>query len=132
MKTLIDIQDDIMKELLKESKAKTKKAAVTLAITEFINRKKREKLIADRIANPDKYLKKRNCWITKTPEEIREKRKKATREYRIANLTHLKTRQSAWFDCLFRRHLKRNSRRTNRILTSRIRLPCWRLSGNRH
>ena len=35
-----------MKELLKWSKAKTKKAAVTLAITEFINRKKREKLIS--------------------------------------------------------------------------------------
>jgi Arc/MetJ family transcription regulator len=46
MKTLIDIQDDIMKELLKESKAKTKKAAVTLAINEFIDRKKREKLIS--------------------------------------------------------------------------------------
>ena len=46
MKTLIDIQDDLMKELLKESKAKTKKAAVVLAITEFINRKKREKLIS--------------------------------------------------------------------------------------
>jgi Arc/MetJ family transcription regulator len=46
MKTLIDIQDDLMKELLKESKAKTKKAAVTLAITEFINRKKRERLMS--------------------------------------------------------------------------------------
>ena len=46
MKTLIDIQDDVMKELLKESKAKTKKAAVTLAINEFINKKKREKLIS--------------------------------------------------------------------------------------
>ena len=30
MKTLIDIQEDLMKELLKESKAKTKKAAVIL------------------------------------------------------------------------------------------------------
>ncbi len=46
MKTLIDIQDDLMKELLKESKSKTKKAAVTLAITEFINRKKRERLMS--------------------------------------------------------------------------------------
>ena len=46
MKTLIDIPDDLMKELLKWSKAKTKKAAVTLAITEFLNRKKREKLIS--------------------------------------------------------------------------------------
>jgi len=46
MKTLIDIQDDLMKELLKESKAKTKKAAVILAINDFINRKKREKLLS--------------------------------------------------------------------------------------
>ena len=46
MKTLIDIPDDLMKELLKWSKAKTKKVAVTLAITEFLNRKKREKLIS--------------------------------------------------------------------------------------
>jgi Arc/MetJ family transcription regulator len=46
MKTLIDIQDDVMKELLKESKAKTKKAAVTLAIKEFINMRKRQKLIS--------------------------------------------------------------------------------------
>ena len=46
MKTLIDIQDDIMKELLRESKAKTKKAAVIMAIKEYINTKKRAKLIA--------------------------------------------------------------------------------------
>jgi hypothetical protein len=35
-----------MKELLKESKAKTKKAAVALAIKEYINMRKREKLIS--------------------------------------------------------------------------------------
>ena len=46
MKTLIDIQDDLMKELLKESKARTKKAAVTEAIKEYINMRKREKLIS--------------------------------------------------------------------------------------
>jgi Arc/MetJ family transcription regulator len=46
MKTLIDIPDDVMKELLKESKAKTKKAAVILAIREYINMRKREKLIS--------------------------------------------------------------------------------------
>ena len=46
MKTLIDIQDDLMKELLKESKAKTKKAAVALAIKEYINMRKRAKLIS--------------------------------------------------------------------------------------
>jgi Arc/MetJ family transcription regulator len=46
MKTLIDIQDDIMEELLKESKAKTKKAAVILAIREYINMRKRAKLIS--------------------------------------------------------------------------------------
>jgi Arc/MetJ family transcription regulator len=46
MKTLIDIQDDLMKELLKESKAKTKKAAVTLAIREYINMRRREKLLS--------------------------------------------------------------------------------------
>ena len=46
MKTLLDIQDDLMKELMKESKARTKKAAVTEAIREYINMKKREKLIS--------------------------------------------------------------------------------------
>ncbi|MCX6001322.1 MAG: type II toxin-antitoxin system VapB family antitoxin [Chloroflexi bacterium] len=46
MKTLIDIQDDVMKELLKESKAKTKKAAVTLAIREYISMRRREKLLS--------------------------------------------------------------------------------------
>ena len=35
-----------MKELLKESKAKTKKAAVLLAIRDYINMKKRAKLIS--------------------------------------------------------------------------------------
>jgi Arc/MetJ family transcription regulator len=46
MKTLIDIQDDLMQELLKESKARTKKAAVTMAIREYLNLRKRQKLIS--------------------------------------------------------------------------------------
>lgn len=44
MKTLIDIQDDLMNELLKEAKAKTKKEAVTTAIKTYLNLKKRQRL----------------------------------------------------------------------------------------
>ena len=43
MRTLIDIQDDLMGKLLKATKAKTKKEAVTLAIKNFI-KQKRERL----------------------------------------------------------------------------------------
>lgn len=44
MKTLIDIQDDLMNELLKEAEAKTKKEAVTTAIKTYLNLKKRQRL----------------------------------------------------------------------------------------
>lgn len=44
MKTLIDIQDDLMQELLKEAKVKTKKEAVTTAIKTYLNVKKRQRL----------------------------------------------------------------------------------------
>ncbi len=44
MKTLIDIQDDLMNELLKETEAKTKKEAVTTAIKTYLNLKKRQRL----------------------------------------------------------------------------------------
>ena len=44
MKTLIDIQDDLMDELLKEANTQVKKKAVILAIKTFIDVKRREKL----------------------------------------------------------------------------------------
>ena len=44
MRTLIDIQDELMEELLRIAKAKTKKEAITLAIKNFIKQKKRERL----------------------------------------------------------------------------------------
>jgi Arc/MetJ family transcription regulator len=46
MRTLIDIQDDLMDQLLKEAKTRVKKEAVTLAIKTFIDIKRREKLAA--------------------------------------------------------------------------------------
>jgi Arc/MetJ family transcription regulator len=46
MKTLIDIQDDLMNELLKEAKTRVKKEAVILAIKSFLEAKRREKLAA--------------------------------------------------------------------------------------
>ena len=44
MKTLIDIQDDLMSELLKAANTKVKKEAVILAIKTFLDIKRREKL----------------------------------------------------------------------------------------
>ena len=44
MKTLLDIQDDLMNELLKEAKTHVKKEAVILAIKTFLEVKRREKL----------------------------------------------------------------------------------------
>ena len=44
MRTLIDIQDDLMAELLKEAKTKVKKEAITLAIKAFLDVKRRERL----------------------------------------------------------------------------------------
>jgi Arc/MetJ family transcription regulator len=46
MKTLIDIQDDLMSELLKAANTKVKKEAVILAIKTFLDAKRREKLAA--------------------------------------------------------------------------------------
>ena len=46
MRTLIDIQDDLMNQLLKEAETKVKKEAVTLAIKTFIDVKRRERLSA--------------------------------------------------------------------------------------
>ncbi|MBW1797887.1 MAG: hypothetical protein JRJ21_05670 [Deltaproteobacteria bacterium] len=46
MKTLIDIQDDLMNELLKEATTRVKKAAVILAIKSFLEVKRRERLAA--------------------------------------------------------------------------------------
>jgi Arc/MetJ family transcription regulator len=44
MKTLIDIQDELMSDLLKEAKTTVKKEAVLLAIKTFLDVKRREKL----------------------------------------------------------------------------------------
>jgi Arc/MetJ family transcription regulator len=44
MKTLLDIQDDLMNELLKEANTRVKKEAVVLAIKTFLKVKRREKL----------------------------------------------------------------------------------------
>ena len=44
MKTLIDIQDDLMDELLKEANTTVKREAVVLAIRTFLETKRREKL----------------------------------------------------------------------------------------
>lgn len=46
MKTLIDIQDELMNDLLKEAKTTVKKEAVLLAIKTFLDVKRREKLAA--------------------------------------------------------------------------------------
>ena len=46
MRTLIDIPDDLMNQLLKEAKTGVKKEAVTLAIKTFLDVKRREKLAA--------------------------------------------------------------------------------------
>ena len=46
MRTLIDIPDDLMNQLLKEAKTGVKKEAVILAIKTFIDVKRREKLVA--------------------------------------------------------------------------------------
>lgn len=46
MRTLIDIQDDLIADLLKETKLSTKKEAITIAIKTYLNLKRREKLAA--------------------------------------------------------------------------------------
>jgi len=44
MRTLIDIQDDLMDELMKEANTRVKKEAVILAIKTFLDVRRREKL----------------------------------------------------------------------------------------
>ena len=44
MRTLIDIQDDLMNDLLKEAKTTVKKEAIVLAIKTFLDFRRREKL----------------------------------------------------------------------------------------
>jgi Arc/MetJ family transcription regulator len=52
MRTLIDIDGELMEDLLEETKAKTKKEAVVTAIKTYLNLKRREKL-ASLIGNYD-------------------------------------------------------------------------------
>ena len=46
MRTLIDIQDDLMNDLLKEANTTVKKEAILLAINTFLDVRRREKLAA--------------------------------------------------------------------------------------
>jgi Arc/MetJ family transcription regulator len=46
MRTIIDIQDDLMEDLLKEANTTVKKEAILLAIRTFLDIKRREKLAA--------------------------------------------------------------------------------------
>ena len=46
MRTLIDIQDDLLNDLLKESGTTVKKDAIILAIKTFLDVRRREKLAA--------------------------------------------------------------------------------------
>ena len=52
MRTLIDIQDNLMHDLLKETEAKTKKEAIITAIKTYLNLKRRERL-ASLVGNYD-------------------------------------------------------------------------------
>ena len=52
MRTLIDIQDDLLEELLKEANTGVKKEAIILAIKTFLDVRRREKL-ASMIGNYD-------------------------------------------------------------------------------
>jgi len=52
MKTLIDIQGELMEDLLRETRAKTKKEAIITAIKSYLNLKRRERL-ASLVGNYD-------------------------------------------------------------------------------
>lgn len=52
MRTLIDIQEHLIRDLLKETNAKTKREAIITAIETYLNLKRREKL-ASLIGNYD-------------------------------------------------------------------------------
>jgi len=52
MRTLIDIQDDLLADLLKEAQTSVKKDAIVLAIQTFLDVRRREKL-SDLIGNYD-------------------------------------------------------------------------------
>ena len=52
MRTLIDIQDDLFEDLLKEANTTVKKDAIVLAIKTFLDVRRREKL-ASLIGNYD-------------------------------------------------------------------------------
>jgi Arc/MetJ family transcription regulator len=52
MRTLIDIQDDLLNDLLQEAQTSVKKDAIVLAIKTFLDVRRREKL-ADLIGNYD-------------------------------------------------------------------------------
>ena len=52
MRTLIDIQDELLEDLLKEANTSVKKDAIVMAIKTFLDVRRREKL-ADLVGNYD-------------------------------------------------------------------------------
>jgi len=46
MRTLIDIQDSLIEDLLRESQSRTKKEAIVTAIVAYLTAKRKEKLIS--------------------------------------------------------------------------------------
>jgi len=45
MRTTIEIDDDLLKEVMESSHSKTKKGAIVIALTEYLKMKKRRELI---------------------------------------------------------------------------------------
>jgi len=64
MRTLIDIQDDLIEDLLKEAQTSVKKDAIIMAIKTFLDVRRREKL-AGLIGNYD------SGYSSKDLEEMR-------------------------------------------------------------
>ena len=55
MKTTVDIPDDILKELLENTAARTKREAILTAIEEY-NRKKKIAHLADMVGTFDQFM----------------------------------------------------------------------------
>ena len=76
MKTLVDINEDILKEAIKVSEARTKKEAITLALEELVKSRLRQKL---------KGLAGSGIIETKLPDlkRMRQRREKGHRNLRV-------------------------------------------------
>jgi Arc/MetJ family transcription regulator len=77
MKTLVDINEDILKEAMKLSEAETKKEVITLALEELIKSKLREKL---KLSAGSGIIETRLSDLKRT----RHRREKAHRNLRMA------------------------------------------------